>query len=214
MKWILVEWLDEGEKTVIPASWLVTPTTIPTVLPVDGMAYWKRPSDQYGVRVLAASSMCILVLILLFTFLPFLDSKKSLTPLVDEDTSKLIATHRKGATEDETSGTTTKRRKIKATAKAVAIEEVTCEVQKKKNKSKCKMMKNLAECSTAEMAYNDILTAAIPPQCKKCRLLEEELSDSRCAIEAKKAQIAHLQKQLEESQSKELSLGLPPYQVS
>ena len=56
MSWILVEWSKEGDRSVIPASWVVSPQDISAVkFPVDGIAYWKKPSKKYDARLLASS---------------------------------------------------------------------------------------------------------------------------------------------------------------
>ena len=65
MSWIiLVEWLGEGERTVVPTSWVVSPEN--PKLPVDGEALWKK--KKYDARLLETSDKLSLFLLALHDY--------------------------------------------------------------------------------------------------------------------------------------------------
>ena len=52
-----MHWVKEDEKSVIPASWVVFPSPMPSAddLPLDGVCFWKNRRNEYDARLLAIS---------------------------------------------------------------------------------------------------------------------------------------------------------------
>ena len=213
MKWVLVEWLKEGDRSVIPANWVLVPKSIledKLTLPTQGVAYWKKPSNKFTALLLAISGIHYTrqatVLCHYTMYNSLIDSKQILEAKMDQQYSN-CSTPKRAASSPDPGPAVSKaiqKRRVKArTEKAAALDAKAdakaTAVAKKTAKSNTKKAKKAAENSTVVEAYQEMLQGALPP-CTKCAKLqasvtslEEELQDARHAIEAKKAQIANLQ---------------------
>ena len=55
VSWILVEWTDEDECSVIPSSWVKTPNKLPLVFPVKNAVCRWKDNKKYDASLLAVS---------------------------------------------------------------------------------------------------------------------------------------------------------------
>lgn len=192
MAWVLVKWIEEDSVSVIPSSWVISPTPLPDELPVEGVCFWKKKTNILAAVVMAVSGKKMKYYAYLSHSYPcnyFVDVKEDLEELELEQENNEPENK-----ENETSNVIISRKKETGKKREAEDDDAVVKTKKRKEEREQKKNKKLAEVAAADEMANKIFQ--FKSTCKKCMLLEHKITNIEREMEKKDRELEEKESQI------------------